>query len=203
MNLYIDTIRKESVIGQTNPLAAPFPPLVQGSTVPMRIYLMDSFTGSSYSYIPVAGTTLEVALGRKRGNGGGTYYTQQFTWTPSSDLAQPFFEADFPMNTSGVDNALGSAASVFAYLEIKKITAGIPDTVLVKKVKIEATVIHDNVLVTPVGLTPTSAEAVAAGFVPRIGFNGELEFINETTGKGFAIYADADGAMQVRQIIPP
>ncbi len=195
MNLYIDIDRKESVIGPDNPLTALPLPFIQGETLPLRIYLLQGST-----LLPVAGTTLEVAIGQKKGNGGTSYYTQQFSWTPSSDISQPYWEADLSLATSGINTLLGSSESAKAFFEVKKITAGIARPVLLKPITVQAVVIHDSVLTVPVDQTPISAEAVNAGFVPKIGFNGELQFINPDTGKGFAIYADSDGAFQVHPI---
>ncbi len=198
MNIYIDIDRKESVIGPDNPLTALPLPFIQGETLPLRIFLLQNS-----ALLPVAGTTLEAAIGQKKGNGGTSYYTQQFSWTPSTDLAQPYWEADLSLATSGINTLLGSAESAKAFFEVKKITAGIARPVLLKPIVVQAVVIHDSVLTVPVDQTPISAEAVNAGFIPKIGFNGELQFINPDTGKGTGISADADGALVYRSITPP
>src|SRR5207249_3182892 len=138
-----------------------------------------------------AGITLEVVLGKKQGT-PASYYTQQFTWTPSGDLSQPYFEADLPMDTAGIDSLLGTQPKAGAYFEVKKMEGGVPDTVLSKRVTVEASVIHLGTLTVPPNLTPLSAEAAQAAFLSRT-IVGSFDVINEVTGKGFRVYADEDG----------
>src|SRR5439155_752495 len=97
-DFYIDTDRGEVVLGPSDSSIAALPPFVQGDSLDLRIWLLKNFSRlSAYTKVPVAGLTLQVALGTKVGD-STLYYTQQFTWVPSTDLGQPYFAAVLPMN---------------------------------------------------------------------------------------------------------
>jgi hypothetical protein len=191
MNLYIDIDRKVAVQGKSNNTFRPVPPFTQGDGEPMVIYLLKNWSGTTYEYVPVSGITLQVALGSKSGS-TTVYYTQQFTWTPSTDLANPYWSATLPMNTNGINALLGSKETATAWLEVKKIESAVALVVLSKKVIVEGTVIKPATLTVPANQTPLSAEAANAAFLGRV-ITGSFDVINPTTGKGFRVSAAEDG----------
>lgn len=198
INLFIDIDRSEPVAGKTEPSIVPLPRFIQGDSLLLRIWLLTGRSRvSSYSYVPVAGITLEAALGVKVGN-ATTYYTQQFTWTASEDLAQPYFEAVFPMNTDAITTLIGSAEQDQAWFEVKMIQDGTPITVLSKLVTVHASVIKEAGITVPAGLTPLSAEAAAASFV-RVIHTGSFDLMN-SNGKGCRLYVDDDGVFRADPI---
>ena len=121
---------------------------------------------SDFTAIPVSGLTLEMALGRKVGN-SSTLFTQQFTFTASDDLADPYFSADLPMNTAAIATLLGSSAQADAWFEVKLLDGGLPRTVLSRLVRVQAAVIKDGGLEEAALPTPISAETCQALFLQR------------------------------------
>src|SRR5436309_9181530 len=100
--LYVDTDRRLPVIGVNDSSVAALPLFVQEATLALRVTLLAGFSRvSAYTPIPVAGITLEAALGLKIGN-ASLLYSQQFSWAASNDLADPYYEANFPMNTVAI-----------------------------------------------------------------------------------------------------
>jgi hypothetical protein len=192
-NLFIDTDRSEVVIGAGDSSIAALPAFVQQDTLNLRIILLTGFSRiSNYTRIPVAGITLEVALGEKIGD-DSLYYTQQFTWTPSSDLANPYFEATLPMNTPAIATLLGSGEQAQAWLEVKMIDGGLPRTVLSKRATIQAAVIKDGGLQEPATPTPLSAETAAATYLQRIipcSSSNPVILRNTISGKDMAVWLD-------------
>ena len=199
-NLYIDIDRGEPVLGATDSSIAALPPFVQGDSLNLRIWLLTAFSRvTAYTQIPVAGLTLQVALGVKIGN-ATTYYTQQFTWTPSEDLGQPYFSAVLPMNTAAIDTLLGSSSTATATFEVKMISSAVPVTVLTKEVRIHAAVIKEGGLTVPPGQTPLSAEVANATYV-KIVHTGHWYLMN-SNGYGIDLWVDTDGTFHQDPIIP-
>jgi hypothetical protein len=193
-HLFIDTDRGLPVMSATNSGIADLPLFVQQDTLNLRITLLTGFSRiADYTVIPVADLTLHVALGRKIGN-ATTYYTQQFTWTPSEDLADPFWEAALPMNTAAIDTLLGSSASKStAYFEVRLIDGGLPRTVLSRAVTIHAAVIKDGGMSEPAEPTPLSVEAANVLFLKR-DITGHIILRNEDDPTiAVDIYVDSDG----------
>lgn len=199
-NIYIDIDRQIAVQSVFSDAEAALPPFIQEDTiVGLRLWLLRNFNGITYEQIAVAGITLEVALGRKIGS-TTTYYTQQFTWTPNTDLSQPYFEADFPMNTAGIDTLLGTKPKAGAFFEVKKIEGGTPLTVLSEAVVIHAAVIKTGNLTVPADLTPLSAEAANAAYV-KVTHTGHWYLMN-ANGYGVDIYVDDTGTYHADPITP-
>jgi hypothetical protein len=155
----------EAVVSTDDLSVAGLPVFTQGDSIDLKIFLLQP-SGSAAAYIPTAGITLQVALGKKPST--GTYYTQQFTWNPSSDAGQPYFEAVLPMNTAAINTLLNNITSAGAWFEVKMIQGGLTSTVLSKLVTINAAVILPGVLVVPPGQTPLSAEVANATFLGRV-----------------------------------
>lgn len=194
LNLYIDIDRGECVRSASDSSIAPLPQLTQGDSLQLRIWLLAGFSRFvAYSKVPVSGITLQVAVGTRSG-GATTYYTQQFTWTPSADLGQPYFTGTLPMNTAEITSLLGSSDKANAVLEAKMIVGGEPITVISRAVTINASVIKADTDVVPAPLTPLSAEAARAMFV-QVSHVGPIDLMN-ANGKGVRIYCDDDGAFR-------
>src|SRR5262245_52124200 len=123
IDLYVDTFNKKLVAGLLDSTSVQLPKFFQGDTPTLKVYLLSPVTGSSlttpYEYIPYSGITLQAAIGTRVGN-STLYYTQQFTWTDSGDPDNPYFTADFPMNTAAITALLAGSGSVTsAFFEIK------------------------------------------------------------------------------------
>jgi len=199
-NLYIDIDRGEAVRSAANSSIASLPPFVQGDSLALKIWILTGYSQlAAYDRVPVAGITLQVALGTKVGN-AATYYTQQFTWTASADLGSPYFSGTLPMATNEIDTLLGGDSSASAWLEIKMIQSAVPVTILSKQVIIQAAVIKPDTNTVPAPLTPLSAEAANASFIPRV-HTGYWDLMN-ANGKGIRIYCDEDGAFRSDPIEP-
>lgn len=200
-NIYIDVNRSEAVIGPFSNAEAALPPLNQGDTQEeMRIWFLKDWNGINYTLIPVAGVTVEMAVGKKQGS-PASYYTQQFTWTPNSDLLNPYHYASLPMNTAAVTSLLGEKPTAAAWLEVKKIENSLPLTVLQRRVLIHASVIKPTTLVVPPGLTPLAAETANLAYV-RVVHWGPFDLMNKETGRGGRIYWGEDDDLHWDPITP-
>lgn len=195
--LFIDTDRGLPVGGVSDSSVVDLPNFVQEDSLNLRITLLAGFSRvSDYTPIPVSGITLEVALGRKVGN-TSLLYTQQFTWTASDDLADPYFAATLPMNTGAIATLLGSNAQADAYFEVKMLDGGLPRTVLSRLVKVQAAVIKDGGLEEAALPTPISAEACDALFLKRtIPCSAGNPVILQNGSVTMAVYVDTDGIFQ-------
>lgn len=200
-NLYIDVNRGEAVISPFSNAEAALPPLTQGDTQEeFRVWFMKDWNGINYTLIPVAGVTVEMALGKKQGT-AAPYYTQQFTWTPSADLTKPYHYASLPLNTDEITALLGERATAGAFLEVKKVENNIPLTVLSRRVVVHASVIKPETTVVPPGLTPLYAETANVAFVKVVHW-GPFDLMNRDTGRGGRIYWGDDDTLHTDPITP-
>ena len=189
LNILIST--GEAVANVNNLATAGLPRFVQGDSLKLRIFLLTP-NGSVGAYVPVSGITLQVALGAMPST--GSYYAQQFTWEPSVDLAQPYFEAVLSLNTAAINVLLADATDSPVWFEVKMIQDGLPTTVLSKATTIYGAVILPTVLTVPAGQTPLSAEAAAATFLGRT-ITGAFTIKSADGSKSVLIYVDAaDGS---------
>ena len=195
LDLYIDTARRVLVAGPQNSSIVQAPTFEQGNTVTMRIRALQptaNFPAGDppYTLIPVAGRTLQLAIGTKVGN-SQLHYVEQYVWTAGTDLIDAYWYADVAFNTDAVATAIGSSVSKTAYLEIN-LVEGTPRTILSQQVTIEASVIKNDLVTVPAGLTPLSAEAARALFVaqgPWVSPDGTKR-ANVYLGNDGAIHAD-------------
>jgi len=194
--LFIDCDRAAAVSSATDSTAKALPKFVQGDTMLLRVYLLQGFSRSSeYVPVPTLDLTIQAALGTRVGN-ATSYHTQQFTWTASEDLADPYFEAEFPMSTAAITTLLGSADSAFAYFEVKYIRDGLPTTVLSERVKVWAAVIKEGGLVEAAVPTPLSVEVANALYLRRT-ISGAIRLVSEDGLKQADLYIDNDGTFHV------
>lgn len=200
----IDTDRNEAVVSADDSSIAGLPTMTQEDSLNLRIALLSGFSRiSSYTPIATAGVTLQVALGVKLGN-VSTYYTQQFSWTASDDLADPYFEAVMPMNTQAIEDLLDDGATAQAWFEVKMLDGGLPRTVLSKLVRIHAAVIKDGGMSEPAEPTPLSVEAANVIFLKRLilcSVDNPVILENEVTGLKTAVYTDEDGSFHADAIV--
>lgn len=193
VDLVINVNSGERVAGLTDTTITDLPRFVQGDTLTFKVFLLKGASRlATPERIPVSGITLQMAIGTRTGN-STNYYTQQFAWTASTDLADPYWTANLPMNTAEIGTLLGSGSSAVAWLELKMVQGGLPTTVLSKQITIDAAVIKDGGLVVPPGLTPLSAEAALAMFLQR-DISGAITLTNPTTGAKLSLYVGDDGA---------
>ncbi len=194
--LYIDCDRATAVRSATDSTAKALPKFVQGDTLLLRIYLLQGYSRSSeYTPVPTLDLTIQAALGIRVGN-DTEYHTQQFTWTASADLADPYFEAEFPMSTAAITTLLGSDESAFSYFEVKYIRDGLPTTVLSEKVKVWAAVIKEGGLIEAAVPTPLSVEVANATYLQRT-IRGVIRLVSEDGTKQADLYLDNDGTFHV------
>src|SRR5438128_11887438 len=100
-DLYFDTARGVLVAGRNSSTIVDLPPLVRGAQIPLRCFLLKPSEGfpvsnPPYDFIPVADNTIQMAIGIF---GTTSYLANQFVWTPSTDIASPYFAATLSLNT--------------------------------------------------------------------------------------------------------
>jgi hypothetical protein len=192
LDLYIDTAQRKLVQGPLSSSFVNLPAFSQGNTVTLRIRCLTptaNFPASSppYSLVSTSGRTLQLAIGTRAGN-TSTHYAEQYTWTAGPDSADPYFTADLALNTAGVTTLLGSGATATAWLEIN-LVEGTPRTVLSQQITIEASVIKNDTVTVPAGLTPLSAEAARAMFLTDV-------WSSQDGSKKYHVYVDNNGAVK-------
>ncbi len=201
MDLYIDTVSGESVVGPANGTSAPLPRFIQGDTITINIYLLERTTTfpiqTPYTIKSNATLSLKVALGPKDGSAGSSLYASQFTW--ARDAANTYFTATFALNTAAIATLLGSAASATAWFEIEYTDNLYPTTVLQKEVTIQAEVIETAATSVPAGATAMTAEEANAIFLKRT-ISGVVILQNDSTGKQIALYVGDDGGFHADPI---
>jgi hypothetical protein len=195
--LFIDTDRGLAVQSASNGSTAQLPRFTQQDTLNLRITFLTGYSlFGSFTKIATDGLTVHVALGRKIGD-DTVYYTQQFTWVASDDLATPYFEASLPLNTEAIEDLIGDEATAQAYFEVKLLDGGLPRTVLSELVTIHAAVIKDGGLEEAAVPTPLSAEAANATYLQRIipcSAGNPLILANGSIT--MAVYVDTDGTFK-------
>lgn len=197
IDLYVDVFNKVLVSG-INGQTLNLPQLFQDDQPTFRIFLLYptfNITAPLYTYLGVAGLSIQVAIGQKKGT-GGTVYTQQLVWAPSTDPNNPnYFIAQLPLNTAAVDTAIGgNAATNDAWLQIVFIQGGVQTTALEVPATINASVIQGGMVVVPPGVNPASMEYVNATFLTRK-ISGAIILSNPNTGKQVALYLGDDNAV--------
>ncbi len=194
-DLYIDVLNQTLVSGLQGQNVNP-PNFFQGDSPTFRIWLLYPTWNpiTPYSYLGIAGLSLEVAIGDKQGS-GGTIYTQQLTWAPSTDPNNPnYFIAQLPFNTTAINTKLGTSASFQAWLQVLYLQGGVQSTLLEAQVTINATVIQNGGVVVPPGLNPATLEYVNATFLTR-NITGGFYLVNPNTGKKVFAYLGDDNAV--------
>lgn len=199
VDLFIDIVRGETIAGVADASIAELPRFVQGDTINFAVYLVKAASRlSAPTRVLTSGVSIQMALGTRVGD-ETLYYTQQFTWTASTDLADPYWTAQLPMNTEAISSLIDSESSALCWFEVKMIVDGLPTTVLSKQITIQASVIKEGGVVVPAGLTPLSAEAANALFLKR-DITGPITLVNGTTGAKVSLYVDDDGTFHADPI---
>lgn len=201
-DLYVDTDANQLVTSEANSSPAPFPPLIQGDTISLRIFLLArtkgfDFTPPIYTILDISNMSCRVGLGPKDGLAGSVLYTQQFTWL--KDSVNQCFYGDLPLNTTGIAQRIGSSENSDVWFEIEITQNGFPWTVLQRKIPVQAEVIESNAITTPPGLTALSAEEANAIFLKRrVSGVIYLEDINNP-GQFIALYNE-NGSFQASPV---
>ena len=165
-DLFIDTAlgRLVSSADNSSPVNQ-LPPLVRGTTQNFHITLLKPTGGLNppYTAMPVAGQTIQMAVGVL---GAASLLTDQFVWTPSTDIGQPFFAATLPLNTPEIAAAFDAVDAgtilIPATMQVDRIEAGITTNVLLIDVLIKNALILDAVAVSTPGRTLVYAETLRA-----------------------------------------
>lgn len=198
LDLWIDLVRQKRVAGPANAQEVPLPTFTQGNIWTFRVRCLQQLSGfplanPPYSVVPTAGKTLQLAIGTKTG-GTTTHYVEQFTWTASTNLADPYFQADVTFDATATGSLIGTNPSAQSWLEINLVTDGVPKTILSQLVTIEASVIKNTTPTVPLGQTPISLETALALFLQRV-IVGKVTFRNDTDPtKQRDLYTDIDGS---------
>lgn len=195
LDLYIDVFN-QSLIAGLQGQSANLPQLYQGDTPTLRIFLCNPTFDprTPYTLQPIGGLSLEVAIGDKQGT-GGTVYTSQLVWAPSSDPNQPnYFIATLPLNTAPINTKLGASASFGAWFQVVYQQNGVQTTVLEIPCTVNASVIQNGGVIVPPGLTPLSAEYANATFLTRV-ITGGITWVNPNTGKRVFQYLGDDNTI--------
>lgn len=198
--LYIDCDRAKSVMSASSSTDKVLPKFVQGDTIHFKLYLLQGFNrAAAYTPVPVLGLTIEMALGIRQGD-ESELYTAQYTWTASEDLADPYWEATLPMNTTEIDDLIDDAEFGLAFFEIKYFRDSLPTTVLSERVKIWAAVIKAGSVVPVATPTPLSAEVANATYLTRT-VRGVIRLESEDGLKKADLYLANDGTFQVNPVV--
>ena len=190
-DIFIDVARGAFVAGLDSVTLVAIPPLVRGTTPTLHVYLLAQTAGwpnatPPYTYIPVAGLTLEMAVGIL---GAGAYLANQFTWTASTDLADPYFSSTLSLNTTAIAAALGVARQITAVMQVDSMTTDdmVTTTVLLANVTIQ------NAIIVP-GAT-LAAPDVSGTYLTRT-IVGHLTLVNDTDPtKQVDLYVGSDGTL--------
>ena len=190
-DIYIDVARGAFVSGLDSATLISPPLLVRGTTPTLHVYLLAQTAGwpvsnPPYSFIPVAGLTLEMAVGQL---GAGAYLANQFTWTASTDLADPYFTSTLSLNTTAIAAALGVSRQITAVMQVDSMTlAGmVPTTVLLANVTIQ------NAIIVP-GATLAAPDVIGTYLTRTI--VGHLTLVNDTDPtKQVDLYVGSDGPL--------
>lgn len=194
-SLIIETLNNEAIVSVTDATIAALPAFVQGDTHAFRVYLVRASAGTTtLTRIPTVGLDIQMAIGRKVGN-ASTLYTQQFTWTASTDLADPYWSASLPMDTAAITTLLGANDHASAWFEVKLFEDGVPTTILSKSVQVQAAVIKTGSVTEPAVPTPLSAEVASATFVSKSGIVGGLNITSPDGTVTALIWLGNDGVL--------
>lgn len=204
IDIYVDCDLNRVVTSPTDSSPKQLPKFFQGATIKLRIWLLKGFKKlSAYEQIPTAGITLEVGVGPDpvvADEDPRDYLTQQFTWDPSDDEAQPYFEGTLSFATAAINELLGSSNKATATFEIVRTEEGYPNPVLQQQITVYAGVIQENGLTEPLEATPMSVEVANATYIPFAGFQGTLRLISPDGTKAIDIYCGDDGALHTDSV---
>ncbi len=203
-DLYIDVVKGSLVASRPSSTPAPIPPLVRGTTQNLRVMLLNptgvtvgSATSPIYDPLPVSGQTIQLVIGFLGGTG---YLTDQFTWTASTDLDNPWFSASLPLNTPEITTALGSSAQITPLIQIDRVESGTPTNVLIQQVTLKNALIVDGAETSSPGRTLLYAETASVMFLTRR-IVGPVEWVNDTDStKVNRTFTDTDGTWQAQPV---
>jgi hypothetical protein len=193
--IYIDTDRSRIVTSQLDSSEKVLPRHVFGGVIPYEIILLRNFTpGAEYEIVPVIGLTVTASLGPR---GSGDHLSDQPTWTPSEDLANPYWSASFPLNTEEIEDALAAEDYIESVFEVV-VHDPDPRYVLQETVRIWAPVAAPGDLVVPAGMTPATIEVGDNRWFKKSG-DTEFNLIDQSTGNLLRVWAE-DGELKMEII---
>ena len=149
-DIFIDVARGAFVAGLDSTTLVSIPPLVRGTTPTLHVYLLSQTAGwptsnPPYAFIPVTGQTIQMAVGLF---GQTSYLANQFTWTASTDPADPYFEGTLPLTMAGLATALGSSRQLTAVMQVDSVPVStmVPTNVLLANVTIHNRIIFPGTI---------------------------------------------------------
>jgi hypothetical protein len=188
---YIDTDRGLVVTSQLDSSEKGLPRFVFGSVIPFQLILLRNFVpGAEYEKVPVVGLTVTASLGPR---GTGDHLSDQAVWTPSEDLADPYWTANFYLNTEEIEDALANEDYIDSVFEVVVHDPN-PRYVLQEAVRIWAPVAAPGDLVVPAGMTPATIEVGDNRWFKKAG-DAELILVDQTTGDKLRLWF-ADGELK-------
>jgi hypothetical protein len=204
LDLNIDCDRFASVVSKLDNSGRPFWKFVRGDTLNLRIFLFRNYQqfGGGYEQIPVAGITLGAAIGPFPPVFGETpeYLAEQWTWTPSDDLAQPYFSGSLALATDELDAELSGETSIPAMFHVVRFESGLPKTLIFERITIYAPTIQDGGLSPTAAATALTAENAAGTYLVKegVGYNERIPMVcpTDATVRGY-FYLGDDGTMKV------
>lgn len=206
LDWYVDIAGNTLVANPFGPAPFVLPPIRQGDTIPLRVYLLqrttsypNSFPGyPAFEILNNSDLSLKVAIGTKAGNGDGDHVASQFTW--SKDSANQYFYADLALNTAEMIAAFGSSPTLSRVLEIEATRDGVPFTSLQQEVTIHADVIKDAAVALQAGETALTLNYANATFAKNVGDPGQVFQLVSPNGQWIRTLGITDEGVRIDQV---
>lgn len=178
------------------------PHFEQGDSMKMRVWLVERTGDGGFTYLSNVGITLFAAIGTLLTD-PPVYLTNQGTWTANPDIADPYFEAILPLNTSAINTALTAAAVngkkfITVDFGITFTNSDGQRSAILKTINVYKALIVPGALEVPAGQTPLSLEVANALFLTH-DVLGPVTLRN-ATGQSTSLYVDTDGAFHADKI---
>jgi len=141
IELWNDVINGTCVVNLASSVPFRFGKIYQGGKLKIRWYPVVP-TGSitaPYVKVPVSGITLDVAVGVRAGT--ATPYARQNSWTEHAD---GYLYATLDLNTTDLNNAIGTADTLTTYFEIKMSDGGVPRVTYQESITVTSVVIDPS-----------------------------------------------------------
>lgn len=171
------------------------PQFVEGVNIDFKVWAVQKIGGLA-SYVPTTGITVSMYLGKLTTN-PPQYYTQQVTWTASSDPSDPYFAATLPMNVAfGFSPSVSQGRFITADFGVFFFSGGNPIGALQRSVRVFKSLYSTSSLVVPIGQTALSVEVANSLYLQRnipCSSQNPVVFQNTNTGKLGKLYVDDDG----------
>lgn len=198
LKLYVNWSEKKLMIGPKNNGTFQLPSLYQGDVVPIEVHIFEPDPdGGPNDFIKqdVSSMALKLGIGpAPTGTAGGpSLYVTQFTWSKNTD--ENYFYADVAMNTAELTTAIGSSASLSAYMELEVTEGSGVTTIWQGAVTIKAELIEASTATVAAGETPLSLDVALQMFAQKIMPAGETFTLVSSDGtRRIVLYCHDDGS---------